>query len=166
MRRGRQGWTGYCRAAGRGGGQRVAFSLPLGVPRTCCTPQRHAHAAIQQPQPQPQPSTAQHSPGSRLCPAVPPAFPPPAPPQVSSTARIVVQGRNLETTPAIKQYCEDKVGKAVKNFDGIKEVGRRQTRRPVVPPLMFLRSCVIQSWGGALPSCEEECEICRCTRTL
>ncbi|EFN54053.1 hypothetical protein CHLNCDRAFT_136132 [Chlorella variabilis] len=42
--------------------------------------------------------------------------------EVSSTARIVVQGRNLETTPAIKQYCEDKVGKAVKNFDGIKEV--------------------------------------------
>jgi hypothetical protein len=43
--------------------------------------------------------------------------------QVSSgTARIVVQGRNLDTTPAIKQYCEDKVGKAIKNFDGVKEV--------------------------------------------
>ncbi|KAI3431429.1 hypothetical protein D9Q98_004482 [Chlorella vulgaris] len=40
----------------------------------------------------------------------------------SGTARIVVQGRNLDTTPAIKQYCEDKVGKAIKNFDGVKEV--------------------------------------------
>jgi ribosome-associated translation inhibitor RaiA len=41
---------------------------------------------------------------------------------VSSTARILIQGLNVETTPAIKQYVEDKVGKAVKNFDGIKEV--------------------------------------------
>lgn len=39
-----------------------------------------------------------------------------------STARIVVQGRNVEATPAIKSYCEDKVGKAIKNFDGVKEV--------------------------------------------
>lgn len=39
------------------------------------------------------------------------------------TGKIVVQGRNVEATPAIKSYCEEKVGKAIRNFDGIKEVG-------------------------------------------
>ena len=39
-----------------------------------------------------------------------------------STARILVQGRNVEATPAIKAYCEDKVGNAIKHFDGVKEV--------------------------------------------
>ena len=40
------------------------------------------------------------------------------------TTRIVVQGRNIEATPAIKAYCEEKVGKAIRNWtEGIKEVG-------------------------------------------
>jgi len=42
--------------------------------------------------------------------------------ETASTARIVVQGRNVEATPAIKTFVEDKVGKAVKNFDGVKEI--------------------------------------------
>lgn len=43
--------------------------------------------------------------------------------ETASQARIVVQGRNVEATPAIKNFCEDKVGKAIKNFEGVKEVG-------------------------------------------
>lgn len=42
--------------------------------------------------------------------------------ETASQARIVVQGRNVEATPAIKNYCEEKVGKATKNFEGLKEV--------------------------------------------
>ncbi len=58
-----------------------------------------------------------------------PASPPSSPslpswlsPAAAATARIVVQGRNIEATPAIKSYCEDKVGNAIKHFDGVKEV--------------------------------------------
>lgn len=43
--------------------------------------------------------------------------------ETASQARIVVQGRNVEATPAIKNFCEEKVGKAIKNFEGVKEVG-------------------------------------------
>ena len=48
--------------------------------------------------------------------------------ETASTARILVQGRNVEATPAIKSYCEDKVAKATKNFEGIKEVGGAASR--------------------------------------
>lgn len=37
--------------------------------------------------------------------------------------RIIIQGRNLEVTPAIRDYCEDKITKAISHFEGnIKEV--------------------------------------------
>ncbi|KAL4440408.1 hypothetical protein ABPG75_003409 [Micractinium tetrahymenae] len=42
--------------------------------------------------------------------------------ETASQARIVVQGRNVEATPAIKSFCEEKVGKAIKNFEGVKEI--------------------------------------------
>lgn len=41
----------------------------------------------------------------------------------SGTVKMVVQGRQIELTPSIKQYAEDKVGKAVSHFEGsVKEV--------------------------------------------
>lgn len=60
-----------------------------------------------------------------LIPCVPdtPTLAPPAT-GAAATARIVVQGRNIEATPAIKSYCEDKVANAIKHFDGVKEVRR------------------------------------------
>ncbi|KAA6428717.1 MAG: 30S ribosomal [Trebouxia sp. A1-2] len=39
------------------------------------------------------------------------------------TVKMVVQGRQIELTPSIKQYAEEKVGKAVSHFEGaVKEV--------------------------------------------
>lgn len=35
-----------------------------------------------------------------------------------TSTRIIIQGRNLEVTPAIRGYCEDKVTKAVAHFEG------------------------------------------------
>lgn len=41
----------------------------------------------------------------------------------SSTARIIIQGRKIEVTPAIRDYSEEKVTKALSHFEGqIKEV--------------------------------------------
>ncbi|DBB11202.1 TPA: Ribosome-binding factor PSRP1, chloroplastic [Trebouxia sp. C0006] len=41
----------------------------------------------------------------------------------SGTVKMVVQGRQIELTPSIKQYAEEKVGKAVSHFEGaVKEV--------------------------------------------
>lgn len=41
----------------------------------------------------------------------------------ATTAKILVQGLHLDVTPAIKAYAEEKVAKAVHNFEGnIKEV--------------------------------------------
>lgn len=36
----------------------------------------------------------------------------------SSTVKVVVQGRHLPVTPALKQYAEEKVQKAIHNFEG------------------------------------------------
>lgn len=42
---------------------------------------------------------------------------------LSGTVKMVVQGLHIELTPSIKQYAEEKVGKAVSHFEGaIKEV--------------------------------------------
>ena len=70
-----------------------------------------------------------------------------APPAVS-TARIVVQGRNLEATPAIKAYCEDKVSNAIKHFEGVKEVGAARSgaaSERCCPPLARCR------WFSGVP---------------
>jgi ribosomal subunit interface protein len=41
----------------------------------------------------------------------------------ASSTRIIIQGRKVEVTPAIRDYCEDKITKAVSHFEGqIKEV--------------------------------------------
>eukprot|EP00887_Chlorella_sp_A99_P002371 scaffold10.g2371.t1 len=43
--------------------------------------------------------------------------------EAASTARIIVQGRNMEVTPSMKDYAIQKVAKAVHNFEGaVKEV--------------------------------------------
>ena len=40
-----------------------------------------------------------------------------------TSVRIIIQGRNVEVTPAIQDYCEEKVTKAIAHFEGnIKEV--------------------------------------------
>lgn len=44
----------------------------------------------------------------------------------SGTVKMVVQGRQIELTPSIKQYAQEKVGKAVSHFEGaVKEVDVR-----------------------------------------
>jgi len=41
----------------------------------------------------------------------------------ATSVRIIIQGRHLEVTPGIRDHCEDKIVKAIKNFEGnIKEV--------------------------------------------
>jgi len=41
----------------------------------------------------------------------------------ASTVRIIIQGRKIEVTPAIRDYCEEKITKALSHFEGqIKEV--------------------------------------------
>ena len=41
----------------------------------------------------------------------------------AATVRIIIQGRKIEVTPAIRDYCEEKITKALSHFEGqIKEV--------------------------------------------
>lgn len=50
--------------------------------------------------------------------------------EAASTARIIVQGRNMEVTPSMKDYAIQKVAKAVHNFEGaVKEVDVRLSVR-------------------------------------
>jgi hypothetical protein len=53
----------------------------------------------------------------------------------------------VEATPAIKQFCEEKVGRAIKNFEGVKEVRLVPARHsstaaaPTLPRAQERRSC-------------------------
>jgi ribosome-associated translation inhibitor RaiA len=40
-------------------------------------------------------------------------------PCAASTVKIIVQGRHMTVTPAMKEYTESKVSNAIHNFSGI-----------------------------------------------
>lgn len=74
--------------------------------------------------------------------------------RVMATA-IVIQGRNVEVTPAIKDVVEEKIGKAIKMFDaeGVKEVGAE----PLKPRLRSRRPIAESQTASVASSC-----LCRC----